>query len=250
MKLELFDYVDVTCAPPHSTSEDRMKCCARIGGAPYLLARIDESHSFEESISRPHFTKIGPAREESMSFSSWRGADQKRREQTDIDGIACDDIDKKFLLGECRWGNKFDERSTLSILLSERDLQPKHREYWYECLLSNHSRKFPMWSILGASIGAFERVKKAVNSGSESQAPDRESDRRAFACFWLNAPAPQRRRIPLRYMQTKSSPLVVPDVHVDGILRHAKPFGRNRYGIFEFEDAALIQPLDDRLVLV
>lgn len=66
MRLEPFDYADAARMLPHSSTGDRVKYYACVGGTPYYLARIDEQQSFEENITRLYFSKSGLLYEEPM----------------------------------------------------------------------------------------------------------------------------------------------------------------------------------------
>lgn len=49
-------------------------------------------------------------------FGKWWGNDSIAREQTDIDVVAADPVDKHLLIGECKWRNTFDESEAIGKL--------------------------------------------------------------------------------------------------------------------------------------
>ena len=53
---------------------------------------------------------------EPTAMGSWWGTDPEARQQTDIDVVASDDIDKKLLVGECKWRNSIDEGAVIAAL--------------------------------------------------------------------------------------------------------------------------------------
>ncbi len=53
---------------------------------------------------------------EPTAVGSWWGTDPIARETCDIDVAALDDIDKKALVGECKWRKDFNESKTLQTL--------------------------------------------------------------------------------------------------------------------------------------
>lgn len=53
---------------------------------------------------------------EPTAVGSWWGTDPVARETCDIDVAALDDIDKKALVGECKWRKDFNESKTLQTL--------------------------------------------------------------------------------------------------------------------------------------
>lgn len=57
-------------------------------------------------------------------FGKWWGADPVVREQTDIDVIAADPIDKRVLLGECKWRNAINETKVIDQLRRRAGLVP------------------------------------------------------------------------------------------------------------------------------
>ncbi len=67
---------------------------------------------------------------EPTRFGSWWGTDPRTRAQDDIDVIAADDIDKRAIIGECKWRTSFDESATLEKLEGRTALVPGYREYW------------------------------------------------------------------------------------------------------------------------
>lgn len=62
------------------------------------------------------------------AVGSWWGADPAAHEQTDIDVVAADDIDKVALLGECKWRNQFDESEALATLTNRQHLIGGYKE--------------------------------------------------------------------------------------------------------------------------
>lgn len=63
-------------------------------------------------------------------FGSWWGTDPRTRAQDDIDVIAADDIDKRAILGECKWRASFDESEELAKLEDRQAPVPGYREHW------------------------------------------------------------------------------------------------------------------------
>ena len=53
---------------------------------------------------------------EMTSIGSWWGTDPAVRQTVDIDVVAADDIDKKLLVGECKWRNEINETAVLDTL--------------------------------------------------------------------------------------------------------------------------------------
>lgn len=53
---------------------------------------------------------------ELTSIGSWWGTDPALRQTVDIDVVAADDIDKRLLVGECKWRNGIDETEVLATL--------------------------------------------------------------------------------------------------------------------------------------
>lgn len=49
-------------------------------------------------------------------FGKWWGNDPIAREQTDIDEVAADPLDKRILLGECKWRNTLNETEAIERL--------------------------------------------------------------------------------------------------------------------------------------
>ena len=49
-------------------------------------------------------------------FGKWWGNDPIAHEQTDIDVIAADSLDKTILFGECKWRNSFNETEAIEKL--------------------------------------------------------------------------------------------------------------------------------------
>ena len=64
------------------------------------------------------------------NVGSWWGPDLVKRERTDIDVVAIDQIDRRALLGECKWRNEIDEAAVLSTLVDRRRLIPGYEDYW------------------------------------------------------------------------------------------------------------------------
>lgn len=62
---------------------------------------------------------------------SWWGTDPMSRTQTDIDVVAVDQIEKKALLGECKWRNQINESEVLSMLMDRKRLVQGFRDYWF-----------------------------------------------------------------------------------------------------------------------
>lgn len=55
-------------------------------------------------------------------LGKWWGADPIAREQTDIDIVAEDDINKQLLIAECKWRNNLNEAEAVSKLLQRATL--------------------------------------------------------------------------------------------------------------------------------
>ena len=66
---------------------------------------------------------------ELTSIGSWWGTDPVARQATDIDVVAADEIDKKLLVGECKWRNNLDESETLAALQDRCRLLPGYNGY-------------------------------------------------------------------------------------------------------------------------
>lgn len=65
------------------------------------------------------------------AVSSWWGTDPVAREQTDIDLVAADDIDKQVILGECKWRESLNETEAINTLKGRQHLIPGYRDYWF-----------------------------------------------------------------------------------------------------------------------
>lgn len=119
---------------PHVTSIEGglgEKICAR------LLAnecRAEyEGHVFE-TVCRQWMLRQAAAGKlplQVTTVDSWWGTDPVAREQTDIDLVASDEIDKDLLLGECKWRNKFDVSSVLGGLREKGRLLQGYRRQWF-----------------------------------------------------------------------------------------------------------------------
>ena len=72
------------------------------------------------------------------SFGSWWGTDSQRREQSDIDVIAADDVSKEALFGESKWRNSFDETETVKELVRRSHLLKGYKPKGY-ILFSKHA---------------------------------------------------------------------------------------------------------------
>ena len=83
-----------------------------------------EGHVFEqvclEWVLRQARVKSLPV--QPTSAGSWWGTDPMARESVDIDVVAFDDIDKKALVGECKWRNDFNEAEALQKLIDRSRL--------------------------------------------------------------------------------------------------------------------------------
>ena len=60
-------------------------------------------------------------------FGKWWGNDPVAREQTDIDVIAADPLEKTLLVGECKWRNSFDESEAIGRLRHRSSLLRGYR---------------------------------------------------------------------------------------------------------------------------
>ena len=78
-----------------------------------------------------HQCKIGGMDFLPTKLGKWWGADPFAREQTDIDIVAQDDINKQLLIAECKWRNNLNEAETVSKLLQHATLveNAKNRDY-------------------------------------------------------------------------------------------------------------------------
>lgn len=66
---------------------------------------------------------------EPTEVSNWWGTDSAKHEQADIDVVAADDIEKRILLGECKWREHFNETETLDLLQDRTRLIPGYSFY-------------------------------------------------------------------------------------------------------------------------
>ena len=66
---------------------------------------------------------------EMTAIGSWWGADPVARQTTDIDVVASDEIEKKLLVGECKWRNSLNETETLVALQDRCRLLPGYASY-------------------------------------------------------------------------------------------------------------------------
>ncbi len=64
-------------------------------------------------------------------FGRWWGTNPAKREQTDIDVVAADAIDKTILLGECKWRNSFNETEALQALMERSNLISDYDTKWF-----------------------------------------------------------------------------------------------------------------------
>lgn len=100
---------------------------------------------------------VRQCREERMDFlpteiGKWWGNDPRAREQADIDIVMADSINKRMLIGECKWRNTVNETETMTTLKSRADL-----------LKSSYSKEFMLFT------------KHPVNDFLRKQAADNDS---------------------------------------------------------------------------
>ena len=65
------------------------------------------------------------------SFGSWWGTDPKEKSQTDFDVIAANRIDKRIVLGECKWKTATSHSADIAKLISKDHLLPEYKERYY-----------------------------------------------------------------------------------------------------------------------
>ena len=65
------------------------------------------------------------------SFGSWWGTDPKEKTQTDFDVVAANRIDKKIILGECKWKNRIDDVAEIQKLMSKEHLLSEYKDRYY-----------------------------------------------------------------------------------------------------------------------
>lgn len=63
-------------------------------------------------------------------FGSWWGTNPKMREQTDIDLVAADGVEKAILLGECKWRESLDETAAMTSLEERVGLIKGYESCW------------------------------------------------------------------------------------------------------------------------
>ena len=51
-----------------------------------------------------------------MEVGKWNGTNQRKKEQTDIDVVGLNTVDKKAILGECKFKNSSVDKATLDAL--------------------------------------------------------------------------------------------------------------------------------------
>lgn len=66
---------------------------------------------------------------EMTAIGSWWGADPVTHQTCDIDIVAADDLDKKLLVGECKWRNSINETKVLETLSDRCRLIPGYHVY-------------------------------------------------------------------------------------------------------------------------
>ena len=62
-------------------------------------------------------------------FGQWWGTDVRTHQQDDIDVIAADELEKRIILGECKWRSNFNESEALEKLQSRTALISGYKEY-------------------------------------------------------------------------------------------------------------------------
>ena len=65
------------------------------------------------------------------TIGAWWGTDPRSRQQTDIDVMAVDQGVKRMLLGECKWRESLQVKTTLGILLDKAILFPGFEDAWF-----------------------------------------------------------------------------------------------------------------------
>ena len=87
-----------------------------------------------------------------LEFGRWWGTDHQTHEETDIDVVAVNSIERELLVGECKWRNSFDETRALRTLMSRAEL------------LRGYDRKhYMLFSKREFSDGIRERANKGNN---------------------------------------------------------------------------------------
>lgn len=67
-----------------------------------------------------------------MTVGSWWGTNSNAKSQTDIDVLAANKVDKKMLIGECKYRNEFNVSEIVSDLTSKRALVKGYTaDYFY-----------------------------------------------------------------------------------------------------------------------
>jgi AAA+ ATPase superfamily predicted ATPase len=59
---------------------------------------------------------------EVTSVGSWWGTDSAAKQQTDIDVLAADKVEKRLIIGECKYRNSFDETAEMQKLVAKAGL--------------------------------------------------------------------------------------------------------------------------------
>jgi hypothetical protein len=59
---------------------------------------------------------------EVTSVGSWWGTDPAAKQQTDIDVLAADKVEKRLIIGECKYRNSFDETAEMQKLVAKAGL--------------------------------------------------------------------------------------------------------------------------------
>ena len=63
-----------------------------------------------------------------MEVGKWNGTNQRKKEQTDIDVVGLNTVDKKAILGECKFKNSSVDKATLDALQDRAGLIDKKYE--------------------------------------------------------------------------------------------------------------------------
>ncbi len=83
-----------------------------------------------------------------LEFGKWWGTDPEAREETDIDVVATNKLERQLLVGECKWRGDFDETSAIEAL--------EHRS---ELLKGFSRRHFVLFTREAASAKTQEKAR-------------------------------------------------------------------------------------------
>ena len=84
-----------------------------------------------------------------MEVGKWNGTNQRKKEQTDIDVVGLNTVDKKAILGECKFKNSSVDKATLDALQDRAGLIDKKYEIVAYYLFSLSG--FTSWLIVNAA---------------------------------------------------------------------------------------------------